>query len=312
MAKSRLQGSMVLLITAIIWGAAFVAQKIGSVQVGPFTLTSVRFFISGVALLPFALLGGRKRGKETADAVIPGSHRRKQRRTLILGGVICGLCLMLATVTQQVGLANTTAGKAGFITALYILFVPIFRFFVGKKATLTIWLSVLAALIGLYLLCVKEGFSVNKGDLFVLLCALVFAAHILVVDRFVPHVNGVQMSCIQFFVTSFIAAIPMLIFEKPTMAAIAGCWAPLLYLGIVSGGIGYTLQILGQKNADPTVASLILSLESVFAAISGVIFLGESFTGRELAGCALVFIATIMSQLDIKQFRLWLARRKEV
>ena len=208
---------------------------------------------------------------------------------------------MLATVSQQTGLAYTSAGKAGFITALYILFVPIFRFFGGRKVTLAVWLSVLAALAGLYLLCVKEGFSVGAGDLYVLLCALVFTVHILIVDKFSPLTDGVTMSCIQFFVASLSAAIPMLLFEKPSFEALVSCWAPLVYLGVVSGGIGYTLQILGQKNTEPTVASLILSLESVFAAISGVLILGESFTGRELAGCALVFAATIASQVDFKR-----------
>ena len=303
MTKSRLQGNILLFITALIWGAAFVAQKIGVVQVGSFTLTSVRFFISGIVLLPFAIWRMRNRKLKAERIGEPGALKTGERKALILGGVICGLCLMFATVTQQYGLAYTTAGKAGFITALYILFVPIFRFFGGKKASFTVWISVLAALVGLYLLCVKEGLSVNAGDLYVLLCALLFTIHILVVDRFSPYVDGVMMSCIQFFVASLTAAIPMLIIERPPITVILACWAPLLYLGIISGGIGYTLQILGQQRTDPTVASLIMSLESVFAAISGVIFLSESFTGREIVGCALVFIATLISQVDFKQLR---------
>ena len=173
-----------------------------------------------------------------------------------------------------------------------------------------IWLGVAVATAGLYLLCVKEGFSVNKGDLIVLLSALLFAVHILVIDRFSPLVDSVKLACIQFFVTAFLAAIPMLIFEKPDAVAIAAFWAPLLYLGIVSGGIAYTLQILGQKNADPAVASLIMSLESVFAAIFGVLILNESFTARETIGCALMFTAIIVSQLDFRRFRLQLARRR--
>jgi len=236
-------------------------------------------------------------------------QRQQSAERWCLGGVICGLCLMLATVTQQTGLPDTTAGKAGFITALYILFVPIFRFFGGRRAPLAVWLCVLAALAGLYLLCVKEGFSVNKGDLYVLLCALIFTAHILAVDRFSPHVDGVALSCIQFFVASLSAAVPMLLWEKPAIASILACWAPLLYLGVISGGVGYTLQILGQKRTDPTVASLILSVESVFAAISGVIFLSESFTGREIVGCALVFAATLASQVDFRRLRQQAARR---
>ncbi len=301
--KKSLQGNVLLFITALIWGAAFVAQKVGVVQVGTFTLTSVRFFVSGIALLPFAVWRTRSHKSKDEQIGSKGIYRKAERRALILGSVICGLCLMFATVTQQYGLTYTTAGKAGFITALYILFVPIFRFFGGKKASLVIWLSVVAALAGLYLLCVKEGLSVNSGDLYVLLCALIFTVHILVVDRFSPNVDGVVMSCIQFFVASISAAIPMLIVEKPEISTVLACWAPLLYLGAVSGGIGYTLQILGQQRTDPTVASLIMSLEAVFAAISGVIFLNESFTGREIAGCALVFAATLVSQVDFRQLR---------
>lgn len=299
MTKSRLQGNILLFITALIWGAAFVAQKIGVVQLGVFTFTATRFFISGVALLPIVLATGHKK-KEIQYELKNSAAIKTGRKYLLMGGVVCGLCLMLATVTQQVGLTTTTAGKAGFITALYILFVPILRFFGGKKVKPLVWLSVLAAVAGLYLLCVKEGFSVDKGDLMVLLCALIFSVHILVVDWVSPYTDGVKISCIQFFVASATAAIPMIIFEKPDIQAIVSCWAPLLYLGVVSGGIGYTLQILGQKNTEPTVASLILSLESVFAAISGAMFLQERFSVKELIGCALMFAAIIVSQIDFK------------
>lgn len=299
MTKSRLQGNILLFITALIWGAAFVAQKIGVVQLGVFTFTATRFFISGVALLPIVLATGHKK-KEIQYELKNSAAIKTGRKYLLMGGVVCGLCLMLATVTQQVGLTTTTAGKAGFITALYILFVPILRFFGGKKVKPLVWLSVLAAVAGLYLLCVKEGFSIDKGDLMVLLCALIFSVHILMIDWVSPYTDGVKMSCIQFFVASATAAIPMIIFEKPDIQAIVSCWAPLLYLGVVSGGIGYTLQILGQKNTEPTVASLILSLESVFAAISGAMFLQERFSVKELIGCALMFAAIIVSQIDFK------------
>lgn len=296
--KKSLLGNVLLLITAIIWGAAFVAQKIGVVELGTFTLTSVRFFISGVALLPFALMRNKKRRLDAQRAGESGALTETEKKSLIWGGVICGVCLMLATVTQQYGLQYTSAGKAGFITALYILFVPVFRFFGGKKASIVVWLSVLAALAGFYLLCITEGFSVNKGDLFTLLCAAIFSVHILVVDRVSAHADGVVLSCIQFFVASLTAAVPMLIIERTSFSAILAGWAPLLYLGVISGGIGYTLQILGQKRTEPTVASLIMSLESVFAAISGVVFLSESFNGREIIGCVLVLAATLFSQVD--------------
>ncbi len=302
--KQSLLGNVLLLITAIIWGAAFVAQKIGVVELGTFTLTSVRFFISGVALLPFALIRNKKRRLDAQRAGESGALTVTEKKSLIWGGVICGVCLMLATVTQQYGLKYTSAGKAGFITALYILFVPVFRFFGGKKASIMVWLSVLAALAGLYLLCITEGFSVNKGDLFTLLCAAIFSVHILVVDRVSPHTDGVTMSCIQFFVASLTAAIPMLIIEKTAFSVILAGWAPLLYLGIISGGIGYTLQILGQQRTEPTVASLIMSLESVFAAISGAVFLSESLRGREIIGCVIVFAAILVSQIDPRQLRI--------
>ncbi len=299
MTRSRLQGNILLFITALIWGAAFVAQKIGVVHLGVFTFTAVRFLISGVALLPLAILRGRRQNTEIAEPT-HSADTKARHKYLWIGGVLCGLFLMFATVTQQVGLTSTTAGKAGFITALYILFVPLLRLFGGKKASAVVWISVLAGVAGLYLLCVKEDFSVDKGDLMVLLCALVFSGHILIVDKVSPHTDCVRMSCIQFFVASAIAAVPMLIFEKPDIQVILSSWAPLLYLGVVSGGIGYTLQILGQKNTEPTVASLIMSLEAVFAAVSGVLFLQERFIAKELVGCILMFAAIIVSQINFR------------
>jgi drug/metabolite transporter (DMT)-like permease len=210
MSRTNVRGSLILFITALIWGAAFVAQKIGTVELDAFTFVSARFFISGIALLPVALF----RGRHSNTGGIGDGETKPRAKTLFAGGIACGVCLAFASVAQQTGMEETTAGKAGFITALYILFVPVFRFFGGKKVTAAVWLSVLAALAGFYLLCVKEGFSVGAGDAFVLLSALLFTAHILVIDRFSPCADGIQMSCIQFFVASAVSAIPMLLFEK--------------------------------------------------------------------------------------------------
>lgn len=296
----KTRGNLLLFLTALIWGAAFVAQKIGVMQTGAFTFAAARFYVSGVALLPFALSGGI--GKRAEVPVSPEESKDIKKATL-LGGVLCGIFLALATAAQQLGLQYTTAGKAGFITALYIIFVPLARAFTGKKVALPVWISVPVAVAGLYLLCVKEGFSVNTGDAMILLCAFIFMFHILVVDRFSPRANAVRMSCVQFFTAAVLSTILMFILEKPELSAVISCWAPLLYLGVVSGAAGYTLQILGQRDTDPTVASLIMSLESVFAAIAGAIFLGESFTTKELIGCVLVFGATIASQINFSKWK---------
>ena len=298
MANKKLKGSILLFLTAFIWGAAFVAQKIGIVQVGTLTFTAARFYISGLALLPIILFGEKKNKFKPEQAQISMDEIRSQRNLLIKGGTLCGIFLGLATIVQRLGMINTTVGKAGFITALYIIFVPILGIFRKKKVAPAIWFSVIVAFCGLYLLCVHEGLTINEGDALVFLCAFLFAFHILIIDYFSPYTNGVKLSCIQFFVAAIISTILMLFFEKFDIKALLSCWAPLLYLGIVSGALGFTLQILGQKYTEPTVASLILSMESVFAAIAGGIFLNERFSIRELIGCLLVFGAIICSQIS--------------
>ena len=294
MINKKMSGSFLLFLTAFIWGAAFVAQKIGIVQIGTFAFTFTRFLISGIALLPFVLINRKKNVEKRVSA----EHKRSSFKKLIAGGLLCGLFLGLATNAQQIGLSGTTAGKAGFITALYIVFVPILGIFRKKKVTLSICLSVIVATGGFYMLSANEGISLDKGNAVVLLSAVLFALHILIIDHFSPQTNGIQLSCIQFFTASVISGILMLIFETPDFNAVLACWVPILYLGVVSGALAYTLQILGQKNTDPTLASLIMSTESVFAVIAGVIFLNESLTLIELAGCTLVFAAIIWSQVS--------------
>ncbi|MHB1315893.1 MAG: DMT family transporter [Christensenellales bacterium] len=298
MANKKIIGSLLLLFTAFIWGNGFVAQKIGIVITEPFTFASARFFIGGIALIPYAAAAGRRKLKTAGNETASHEERREKHGLLLTGGFFCGILLAFGTILQQVGMLYTTAGKAGFITALYVVFVPVLGLFLKKKTSPAIWFSVTAAAAGLYLLCVQEGFVINQGDLLVLLCALLFAFHILVIDRFSPKVNGVQLSCVQFFVAAFVSGILMLLFEQPDLNNLLSCWIPLLYLGVVSGAIGFTLQIIGQKYTEPAVASLILSMESVFAAMAGWLFLYERFTVKELLGCFLVFGAVVLSQLS--------------
>ena len=221
-------------------------------------------------------------------------------KTLLKGGICCGIVFFIASNLQQFGIQYTTVGKAGFITALYIVLVPLLGIFVGKAAGLRVWISVALAVAGLYLLCITGGFSIGKGDFLVLLCALAFTIHILVIDYFSPKTDGVRLSCMQFFVCCIFSGIGMLITEKPEITAILQAWMPILYAGVMSCGVAYTLQIVGQKGMDPTVASLIMSLESVISVLAGWALLGQRLSARELAGCALMFTAIVLAQLPGK------------
>lgn len=294
MKAEQIKRSLMLMLTALVWGVAFVAQSVGMDYVGPFTFNATRSFIGGLVLLPMIPLLDRmkKRPSDELKAELKG-----QRKTLLLGGVVCGVLLAAASSLQQIGLTDTTPGKAGFITALYIVFVPVMGLFIRKKPSILIWISVLLAALGMYLLCITESFSISRGDLMVTLCAVVFALHILAVDYFSPRADGVRLSMIQFFVCSLLCAVPMLLTENPSLSAIRTAWLPILYAGAMSCGVGYTLQIVGQKNLNPTVASLILSLESVFSALAGWLILHQALSPRELGGCALVFIAILLAQL---------------
>ena len=290
----QLKRSLMLTLTALIWGAAFVAQSVGMDYVGPFTFNSVRSLIGGLVLLPMLPLLDRSKNKPKSELQ---AERKSQQKTLLLGGIVCGVLLAAASSLQQIGLIDTTPGKAGFITALYIVIVPLLGVFMKKKPSFLIWISVAAAAVGMYLLCIKEGFSVSRGDLMVMLCALLFSFHILAIDYFSPRVDGVRLSMIQFFVCSALCAVPMFAAEQPSFQSILTAWLPILYAGALSCGVAYTLQIIGQRNMNPTVASLILSLESVFSALAGWLILGEALSARELTGCALVFAAILLAQL---------------
>lgn len=280
-----------LVLTAFIWGTAFVAQSVGMDYLGPFTFNGVRSLIGGAALLPCIWLFQKGKGKATEKP------SRGARKELIAGGIACGLLLFAASSLQQIGIQYTTAGKAGFITAFYIVIVPVLGMFLHKKISGKVWGAVAIALAGLYFLCITEKFAVGKGDILIFLCALVFSIHILVIDYFSPKVDGVKMSCIQFFVCGIVSLPPMFFTETPKIGAIVEGWAPLLYAGVLSCGVAYTLQIIGQKNVNPAVASLILSLESCFSVLAGWMVLGEKLSMRESVGCVLMFAAIILAQL---------------
>ncbi|MBS6396246.1 MAG: DMT family transporter [Clostridiales bacterium] len=292
----QMKNNAMLLLAAFIWGCAFVAQSVGMEYVGPFTFNAVRNYIGALILIPVIfLMDGLKRRGGMSEAEVKA--QRGDTRTLVLGGVCCGVVLAVAGSLQQYGLLFTTVGKAGFITAMYIVLVPIFNSFFGKKVRPLIVLCVLISVAGLYFLCMTEEFRLGTGDLLVLLCAVGFTGHILVIDYFSPKVDGVRMSCIQFLTAGILCSVPMLIGEAPKLSDILAAAAPILYAGVMSSGVGYTLQILGQKDADPTVASLLLSLESVFSVLAGWVILGQSLNGKEIFGCVLMFTAIILAQL---------------
>ena len=295
---STLKNSLLLLLTATIWGVAFVAQSVGMDYIGGFTFNAIRNIIGAITLVPVILIFS----KQDPAADQNPADRQKARKTLITGGICCGILLCLASNFQQFGIKYTTVGKAGFITACYIIIVPIIGIFLKKKCSPFIWIAVLLSLGGLYLLCISpgEGFSIGKGDTLVLICAVVFSFHILTVDHFSPLVDGVKMSCIQFLVCGILSGIPALIFENPNITNILQAWMPILYAGILSCGVAYTLQIVGQKGMNPTVASLIMSLESCISVIAGWLILGQNLSSREIFGCVLMFGAIVLAQLPQK------------
>ena len=303
--NKRLKSDGLLFLTAFIWGSAFVAQKVGA-DIGTFTYNGIRTFIGGLVLIPVILvLDSMSRKKHPVDTKT-AEEKAAEKKLLIIGGLCCGMALFIASTLQQYGINFTTAGKAGFITSLYAVIVPIMSIVLGRKVRPIIWLCVLLGACGLFLLCIKQGesFHLQVGDLFVLLCAFAFAVHILVIDYFSPKCNGVKMSCIQFLFAGAIGIICMFIFEEPNLMMILGAWKPILYAGVLSCGVAYTLQIVAQADADPTEASLILCLESVFSVITGAIVLGESMPLRGLLGCCLIFGAVVISQLPSRSDRL--------
>ncbi|MCI9560159.1 DMT family transporter [Clostridiaceae bacterium] len=293
--RKSLQSSVMLLITAWIWGVAFVAQSEGMNYVGGFTFNACRFIIGGIVLIPCIFLLQKVNREQKKPLTMEEKQARKRKG--IVGGVCCGVFLCLASSLQQFGIAFTTVGKAGFITALYIILVPVLGLFMKKKVGRNVWFSVGIAALGMYLLCIKEGFSVGKGDFLVFLCSIGFSLHILVIDYFSPKADGVVISCVQFFTAGIISGAGMFLFEQPSWGAITAAWMPVLYAGIMSCGVAYTLQVIAQKDIAPTIASLLMSLESVFSVLAGWLLLGQRLSGKELAGCVLVFVGIVLAQL---------------
>lgn len=296
MSAKHSKNFILLFLTALIWGVAFVAQSVAMDYIGPYTFNAVRSLLGGIVLVPCVFLFGQN--KKTVKDEDPSKGTAVDRPgDMITGGLLCGIMLFLSTTLQQVGIQYTTVAKAGFITALYIILVPILGIFLKKRVSFQIWISVVIAIIGLYLLCMKGSFHLGQGDFLMLVCSLCFALHILVIDHFTDKVSGVKLSCIQFFVCGLLSCILMFLFEKPAVSDILSAWLPIVYAGVFSSGVAYTLQIIGQKGTDPTIASLILSLESVVSVLAGWIILGQSLTPREILGCLLMFGAIILAQV---------------
>lgn len=296
MNRKKLRANLLLLLTAMIWGAAFVAQSVSMDYIGPYTFLCSRSILGGVVLIPVILLRNKRAKVEETGVPEQPSGRPG---TLLIGGLACGVVLFVASAFQQIGIQHTTAGKAGFITAMYMVLVPLMGLFMGKKIGLKVWSAVVVALIGMYLLCFGGGGlgAINRGDLLEMACAVGFTMHILVIDHFSGRVDGVKMSCIQFFTCGALAFVGMLVFEHPSGKDILTAWMPIVYAGVLSSGVGYTLQIVAQKDTEPTVASLLMSLESVFSLVFGWIILHEVMSARELIGCVLMFAAIIWVQL---------------
>ena len=301
--KLEVRNSLLLLLTALIWGVAFVAQRQGGAEAGPYTFNCIRSLLGAVVLLPVLYFldrhGNEKKPKTAED-----------KRVLVTGGVLCGIVLFVSSTVQQLGLYyGTTAGKAGFLTACYILLVPILGILFGRKCGWNVWVSVVVALAGLYFLCLTNGFTFQFSDALVLLCAVCFSVHIMVVDHFSPLVDGVRMACIQFLTCGLLGVIPTFAVDMRQagldgwLQSLGGVsvWIAILYAGVMSCGVAYTLQIVGQNGLNPTVASLLMSLESVFSALAGALLLQERMSRREVLGSVLVFAAVLFAQVDFSK-----------
>ncbi len=294
------KNAIMLMIAALIWGVAFVAQSVGMEHVGPFTFNGVRCLVGAVALLPVIFFFDRKKKKEKT-----GQEEKKERgigtkKDLVMGGLLCGGFLFLASSLQQIGIQYTTTGKAGFVTAFYIVIVPVLGILLHKKISGNVWIAVVLALVGLYFLCMTESFTIGKGDIYIFACAFVFSIQILMVDHFAPKVDGVKLSCLEFLVSGLLSLFFMFSLERPTLSGILAAGIPILYAGVLSCGVAYTFQILGQRDSNPAIASLIMSLESTFSVLAGWLLLHETLSTREAIGCIFMFVAILLAQLPKK------------
>lgn len=304
--KQSLSGIFMLTLCAFIWGTAFIAQSLGGEYAEPLTFNCARSVLATIFLSSCCLLFDKMKGKRPT---LLGSDDPLYKARLIKGGITCGLFLSLACFFQQVGIMYTTVGKSGFITALYIVLVPVLSYIVYRRSvTLLQGISVAIASVGMYFICINEGFSINKGDLYTLICAFCFAAQIICVENIIKNLDGVRLSLIQFITCTVVNGVLMFIFETPSLTSIIVGWAPVAYAGIMSSGVAYTLQIVGQKHVSSVVACMIMSLESAFALVSGWLILGQEMSTREIFGCCLVFAAIMLAQLPDEM--LGLGKRK--
>lgn len=297
--KNNLVGSLILALCAFIWGCAFVAQTKGAEFIEPFTFIAIRSFLASAFLVPVILIIDKTKKKKGTYKKL---ETKEEKRFFALGSLACGVCVCVASVLQQLGLdRGTEPGRAGFITALYILMVPIFSIVLKKKIRPIIWLCVAISIGGLYLLCVNDS-RIAPSDFYVLACAVCYSVHILVIDYVSPRVDGVKLSCVQFIISGIIASVPMMLFEEVSFELLRSAAVSVLYAGIMSSGVAYTLQIVGQaKMSQPTVASMIMSLESVFAVLAGMVILHQIPSAKEAAGCVLMFAAIIIAQLPSRK-----------
>lgn len=301
MKNVNLKSSFLLFLAALIWGVAFVAQSVGMEYMGPFSFNGIRFLMGSAVLVPVVIFRRRREPKGGVKA-----EKEGEKRKTVQGGVCCGLALCAASSCQQIGIQYTSVGKAGFITALYIVIVPIFGIFLKKKVSGKGWIGVLLATAGMYLLCMSERLALSKGDTYVFVCAILFAVHILVIDHFSPYADGIELSCIQFLTAGVIGTGIAFVTEHPTMSGLIAGIIPLAYAGIFSSGVAYTLQVIGQKDMEPSVAALILSMESMISVLAGWVLLHQKLSRRELLGCLLVFAAVILVQLpERKREQAW-------
>lgn len=289
--KDQIVGTIMLLTAAIVWGFAFVAQKVSMDAIGPFTFNGTRYLLGCVSLIPIIMIRSKQGITSSSE------DGKTPLKYIIIGGIVCGAVLFVASSFQQIGIQYTTVGKAGFITTLYIFFVPLYGIFRGHFPKIRIWISVVIAIAGFYLLCITEEFTLAFGDSLELICAALFAVHITVIDHFVKRIDGVVLSCLQFLFAGIISLVAMIFTEQASLTDLRLALVPILYSGLASVGIGYTMQILGQSKVPPARASLLMSLESVFSVVGGFLLLHDKMTIRELAGCAIVFAAVVLAQL---------------
>lgn len=298
--SKTLVSSLLLTLAAFIWGTTFVAQSKGLELIGNFTFQASRSYLAVAVLLPVSWYIYKTNKRKIGDGE-HGENKTFISKRLILGGVLCGVTVCLASISQQYGIILSGVGKSGFLTTLYILMVPLLGLFFKRKVKPVLWVSIIIATCGMYFLCVTDVGGISVGDLLLILCAFLFAVQIMIIDRFVAEVDAVRLSLVQFAVSAVISTVFMFVLEKPSFSAILGAWIPIFYSGVLSSGVAFTLQIVAQKNLNPTVASLLMSLESVFAALAGATF-GERLSGNEIFGCVLVFTAIILAQIPLEKY----------